>query len=377
MNRVACLFFLASVVSGVAAQEPLSLKVTILKLDEAAGTITLKRNGLQRDFLVNESTKLTFAGEQAKLADLKPGTEAMVLYTSATRPISSISVSTALPGDKSTNPVPNAPVGEESTKELSFQMVTELGNEPTTSLAVSSDGLQIYWEREGSTWGATRKDRKPTTPFENPQKRFAGRHLTFDGDTGVILLKRADRKHETLHSFQMQAGRSSRPREITSLVPPTGRNFSPYLALQGKLLCFSGRINGPFPHVYESKRSRDGSWQAPRRMLDDLKLNDGWTWPWLSQDGKTLIITNEGNTVASDETKYPHNIFIARRSSLNERFSGVRLLGTPGIDAMWCKAARYIPESRELFLLAQPRSEIRTPTFRIAVIRGVDVSEPK
>jgi len=39
------------------------------------------------------------------------------------------------------------------------------------------------------------------------------------------------------------------------------------------------------------------------------------------------------------------------------------------------ESPRYLPETGELFVLVQPRSEVGTPTWKPAVIRGVRLSK--
>ena len=91
--------------------------------------------------------------------------------------------------------------------------------------------------------------------------------------------------------------------------------------------------------------------------------------------GKVLLATNQGPVVRDDKSRYPHNIFIARRTTLNEPFTKTELIDLPGISSFWFQSPRYLAETGELFVLVQPRSEVGTPTWKPAVIRGVRLSE--
>jgi hypothetical protein len=60
---------------------------------------------------------------------------------------------------------------------------------------------------------------------------------------------------------------------------------------------------------------------------------------------------------------------------VNEPFTSTRLLNLPGISSLWFQSPRYLPETGELFVLVQPRSEVGTPTWKLAVLRGVRLGE--
>ena len=84
-----------------------------------------------------------------------------------------------------------------------------------------------------------------------------------------------------------------------------------------------------------------------------------------------LLTANQGPVVRDNESRYPHNIFIARRTSVNEPFTRTELIDLPGMKALWFQSPCYVPETGELFVLVQPRSEAGTPTWKPAVISGV------
>ena len=44
-------------------------------------------------------------------------------------------------------------------------------------------------------------------------------------------------------------------------------------------------------------------------------------------------------------------------------------------EILGLESPRYLPETGELFVLVQPRSEAGTPTWKPAVIRGVRLGE--
>ena len=110
-------------------------------------------------------------------------------------------------------------------------------------------------------------------------------------------------------------------------------------------------------------------------MLRLLAFQRRWTWPWLSDDGKVLLTTNQGQSVRDDKSRYPHNIFVARRTSVNQAFTRAELIDLPGMKSLWFQSPRYLHETGELFVLVQPRSEAGTPTWKPAVIRGVRLGE--
>ena len=110
-------------------------------------------------------------------------------------------------------------------------------------------------------------------------------------------------------------------------------------------------------------------------MLRLLAFQRRWTGPWLSDDGKVLLTTNQGQSVRDDKSRYPHNIFVARRTSVNQPFTRAELIDLPEMKSLWFQAPRYLPETGELFVLVQPRSEVGTPTWKPAVIRGVRLGE--
>ncbi|MDG2285970.1 MAG: hypothetical protein P8N43_10615, partial [Alphaproteobacteria bacterium] len=246
---------------------------------------------------------------------------------------------------------------------------------PTTSIGISKDGLTVWWDGNGVAWSAERNDVSGGSTFRNAQEWIEGRCLTLAGDVGVLLIKLPTRNFETLHEFTVTNGKPSRPSEINTLVPDSGRVFSPHLSSNGDVLCFAGRVDGSRPQLYFSKRSTSGLWTITLPLLRDSQLTDGWTWPWLSDDGKVLLATNQGPVVRDDNSRYPHNIFIARRTTLNEPFTKTELIDLPGISSFWFQSPRYLPETGELFVLVQPRSEVGTPTWKPAVIRGVRLSE--
>ena len=88
-----------------------------------------------------------------------------------------------------------------------------------------------------------------------------------------------------------------------------------------------------------------------------------------------LLTANQGPVVRDNESRYPHNIFIARRTSVNEPFTRTELIDLPGMKSLWFQSPRYVPATGELFVLVQPRSEVGTPTWKPAVIRGVRLDE--
>ena len=110
-------------------------------------------------------------------------------------------------------------------------------------------------------------------------------------------------------------------------------------------------------------------------VIADLKLQSGWTWPSLSEDGKTLIVTNESQEVGQNSRQYPHNVFIAHRNNLNEPFKKLRLLQLPGVSNVWCRSPKFVRSTGELYLLAQPRRDRGKPTMKICVIRDVAPQE--
>ena len=271
--------------------------------------------------------------------------------------------------------VPTPAQQTENLQRPSLQMLPELVAESTSSIAISSDGKTVYWDRNGKIWSAMRDDLTPAATFQDVREVIEGRHFTLDGDTGVLLVKRPDRNSETLHEFMLKNGNPSRPKEISTLVPDSGRVFSPHLSSGGDMLCFAGRINGPLPQLFYSKRSTSGNWTIALPLLRDSKLTDGWTWPSLLDDGKVLLTTNQNPVLRDDESRYPHNIFIARRTSANAPFTRTELVDLPGMKSLWFQSPRYLPATGELFVLVQPRSEAGTPTWKPAVIRGVRLDE--
>ena len=260
-------------------------------------------------------------------------------------------------------------------RQPSLHMLAELVSGPTTSIGISKDGLTVWWDGNGVVWSAERNDVSGGSTFRNAQEWIEGRCLTLTGDVGVLLIKLPTRNFETLHEFTVTNGKPSRPREINTLVPDSGRVFSPHLSSNGDVLCFAGRVDGSGPQLYFSTRSTSGLWTIALPLLRDSQLTDGWTWPWLSDDGKVLLATNQGPVVRDDKSRYPHNIFIARRTSVNEPFTKTELIDLPGISSFWFQSPRYLPETGELFVLVQPRSEVGTPTWKPAVIRGVRLDE--
>ena len=261
-------------------------------------------------------------------------------------------------------------------KMPSLHMLPELVAESTASIAISSDGKTVFWDRNGVIWSAERDDLSEGSTFRNGQEWIEGRHLTISGDMGVLLIKQPNRDSETLHQFTLTDGKPSRPMEISTLVPDSGRVFSPHLSSNGDVLSFAGRITGPLPQLFVSKRSTiPGLWTIALPLLRDSQLTDGWTGPWLSDDGKVLLTTNQGQSVRDDESRYPHNMFVARRTSVNQPFTRAELIDLPGMKSLWFQSPRYLPETDELFVLVQPRSEAGTPTWKPAVIRGVRLDE--
>ena len=128
----------------------------------------------------------------------------------------------------------------------SLHMLPELVAESTASIAISSDGKTVFWDRNGVIWSAERDDLSAGATFRNALEWIEGRHLTISGDVGVLLIKQPNRDFETLHQFTLTDGKPSRPREISTLVPDSGRVFSPHLSSNGDVLCFAGRVDpGP------------------------------------------------------------------------------------------------------------------------------------
>ena len=224
-------------------------------------------------------------------------------------------------------------------------------------------------------WSAERDDLSEGSTFRNGQEWIGGRHLTISGDVGVLLIKQPNSTSETLHEITVTNGKPSQPVEIATLVPDSGRVFSPHLSSNGDMLCFAGRVTGQLPQLYFSKRSTSGLWSITRPLLRDSQLTDGWTWPWLSVDNTMLLTTNQGQVVGDNKSRYPHNIFVARRTSVNQPFTRTELVDLPGISSLWFQSPRYLHETGELFVLVQPRSDAGTPTWKPAVIRGVRLGE--
>ena len=260
-------------------------------------------------------------------------------------------------------------------RQPSLHMLAELVAESTASIAISSDGKTVFWERNGVIWSAERDDLSEGSTFRNGQEWIVGRHLTISGDVGVLLIKQPNRDSETLHQFTVKNGKPTRPSEISTLVPDSGRAFSPHLSSNSDVLCFAGRTTGSLPQLYFSKRSTSGLWTIARPLLRDSQLTDGWTGPSLLDDGKVLLATNQGPVVGDNKSRYPHNIFVARRTSVNQPFTRTELIDLPGISSLWFQSPRYLHETGELFVLVQPRSEVGTPTWKLAVLRGVRLGE--
>ena len=132
-------------------------------------------------------------------------------------------------------------------KMPSLHMLPELVAESTASIAISSDGKTVFWDRNGVIWSAERDDLNAGSTFRNAQEWIEGRHLTISGDVGVLLIKQPNRDSETLHQFTLTDSKPSRPSEISTLVPDSGRVFSPHLSSNGDVLIFAGRITGQLP----------------------------------------------------------------------------------------------------------------------------------
>ncbi|TWT50410.1 hypothetical protein Pla22_31530 [Rubripirellula amarantea] len=77
------------------------------------------------------------------------------------------------------------------------------------------------------------------------------------------------------------------------------------------------------------------------------------TWPSLTLDQKTLLLTHEGT---EGETG-AGNLLIWRRTSTAEPFRKFSLASVEGIPPLKVRAPRLVETTGELFFSAQPKSE--------------------
>lgn len=354
-SLLASLLIVGTVALPAVGEETIDLEVEVNAVDDFAGQIELKRGESTARFTVPTDTPITIDGRVGKFSDLKKGQTGIIKYESASKSIVAITILGA----------EGPSIGNTDSPELS--VLNELGVPSTTSIDISEGGLEIFWDENGIQT-ATRQDKAPSTLFAGKKPYIDGRHLTKHGDTAVLLLKKSGRQFETLHEVEIAGGSRQRATEIQSLVPRSGRVFSPYLAMKGELLVFAGRLSGKPPAIFASRRNASNQWAPAEIILAETEVGNSWSSAWMSDDGLIMLAASAAKL---NEEEFPHNLFVFRRSSPEEPFLKPELLNLPGINSLVFNSPRYLVETKELFLLVQDRSEVGKPTRSPAVIRNV------
>jgi hypothetical protein len=116
---------------------------------------------------------------------------------------------------------------------------------------------------------------------------------------------------------------------------------------------------------------------APMAVIADLKLHSCWIWLSRSKEGKALMVPHESPEAGQHSRPYPHNVFIAQRSNLNEPSKNLRLLQLAGVGDVGIRSPKFVRSTGELYLVAQPRRDRGKSTMKICVIRDVAPQGPQ
>ncbi|MDA8744753.1 hypothetical protein N9N28_08990 [Rubripirellula amarantea] len=327
--------FLSAKVDAQDASIQVSVKAVDLRSHEVTVNYTTDLGDKTATLDVSRNAKITINGEAGVLEELKPGHEAIVNYHKELAVVTKIEAS-----------------GEPLVPELvAINEIT--GN----YLSLTTDGLTAFWEARGasgaSIFTATRE--RLDGYFKNPNELFPGRHPAISSD-GLECIFLGGPSNATLHvttreSVDLPFRRAREIAELKGIQSPK----SPFLSADGLMLCLNrSRGSGQAGVVFCTRENKQSKWTQPKPLAIQPSNMEGFlTWPSLTLDQKTLLLTHEGT---EGETG-AGNLLIWRRTSTAEPFRKFSLASVEGIPPLKVRAPRLVETTGELFFSAQPKSE--------------------
>ena len=236
---------------------------------------------------------------------------------------------------------------------------------------VSKDGKRLYYSDGLKTYVTSRDGQG--SPFQEPKVLLEAGHLTLTADERRIMYRSPSKSKDLL--FEATRPAIDKPFEepmhtldVSSFDKRLGAAKCPHLSTNGLSLFFQVKVDYK-AQLYRSRRdSLDAPWQAPELMqLKVLQEEQQLTNPFLTDDGRTLICTSEG--------ELGNQLVFARRSSEEEPFGGFQAITTRDGKPLYGRAPFYVDGTGELFFLAMEptksfESSEELPNLNIWVLEG-------
>jgi serine/threonine protein kinase len=256
------------------------------------------------------------------------------------------------------NELPDAAPGEIAPENVNWSIPVEFtdarpvseinrGDSVNAYVSLSEDGLEIYWTREGSRRKSEiRTASRPHVgaPFGASTRVLEGRHgVVAAGGRYIICLGEGENGAPALvESFRESKSvpfPPPKPVFTESRVPK-----SPSLSNDGMTVVFQrSGANPGNTHLVIGTRSRyDLPWAGPWtiRLNSPAWMSDQITWPFLSEDRRTLIFCNGGGR--------DPKLIRATRTDEQSAFETFEQITVDGLDII-ARAPHYVYRTRELY----------------------------
>jgi len=332
-----------------------SVEGEIVAVDVASGSLEiayqapLGRTSATLD--VSKKAVITINDALGTLAELRKGQKASITWNKDLDVITAITATG------------NVQAGE-------FVAITEFdGSFPT----LTQDGLTIFYEAKGISEPMITTANRETSdsPFANVKPLFPGRHPTVSGDGLELIFLQipVGKKTRTLHvatrkTLRDQFGHPQEIRELSKFSYPRGGCLSP----DGLTFCFRSS-EGDGELVWMMRRSRTSPWSAPQPLLAsqiERNLGGNFTWPWLSDDRLTLLVTLEKGPTSGKSS----NLYLLRRETPQQPFSLATEIENELLPRT-VRSPRYVETTGELFLSGVPNAE---SSFGIGIMKNFSIS---
>ncbi|QDT95247.1 hypothetical protein [Gimesia aquarii] len=344
------IFFLpvASGETPASEQDPvkftvITVEATVKSVDAKARTITVQRKSKTTELDVSRKAKITLLDKDATLEALKAGQEITLTFHTDLEIVLKIVAS----------------------KKSTISEVLNLSELNTSETDItpwlSSDGLTIYWSSgnfpsDWWIWTASRKD--ANSLFKDKKRLFRGHSPVLSDDGLELIFNSPDSPKFFVATRDSIKDEFRRPRVIRELRFNEENQSAPRsISHDGLSLYFDfldkRQANPKFQIWFATRKSRKSPWKAAQPVKiskqGDLK-GLRFTQPYMTDDQLDMYVV-----VGKESEKSNIRLGILSRKTLDASFSSIRYLDLKDDKGQFpnCLTPRYVPATRELFLISR------------------------
>ncbi|MBS0206478.1 MAG: protein kinase [Planctomycetes bacterium] len=245
-----------------------------------------------------------------------------------------------------------------TTSNPRLTQVSELNNGAAHAGAwLSADGHRIYWEQLDTQKGTSRiwqaERSKLSDRFMNLRRVGTGNQPTLTPDElQMVYLRTNGPKFKQLYTATRKSTSDAFGDEVELKQFGSRLAFnSPCISPDGLSLVTNARSQadvGTTEYLVSRRSAVNLPWETPQRLKlqwDPAAQHSPLTWLFLSADELTLLATHE-----LDIGQF--RVIRMNRATKNDQFEKFEYLSLPGFEAVYGKAPRYSPQTKELYLTA-------------------------